>query len=117
LGTGRALPVEAGEDQEGRTGGRRGADHRAEEFAEPWRQQDGVAAQDEDGVLVAELESLGRQMTKALGGRAEEQGDHAGGPHVCGQGLVGQAALEERTPIVLVEHGSGVRARADRLHL
>lgn len=68
-----------------------------------------MAAQDEDGVLVAELESLGRQMTKALGGRAEEQGDHAGGPHVCGQGLVGQAALEERTPIVLVEHGSGVR--------
>lgn len=49
-----------------------------QEFGESWGQQDGVSAQDQVGVLFAELEVLGCQMAEAFGGRAEQQGDRAG---------------------------------------
>ncbi|WP_327241483.1 hypothetical protein [Streptomyces sp. NBC_01320] len=38
------------------------------EFGEPWRQQDGVAAQDQVGVLVTEVEVFRRQVAKTFGG-------------------------------------------------
>ncbi len=50
------------------------------EFGEPWRQQDGVAAQDQGGLLVTELEVSRRQVAKTFGGQAEQQGDRAAGP-------------------------------------
>lgn len=48
-------------------------------------------------------------MAKAFGGRAEQQGDGAGRPDVCRQAIVGQAAVEEWPPIVLVEQILGLR--------
>jgi len=54
----------------------------SKELGESRRQQDGVAAQLQVGVLVAELEVLRRQMADAFGGRAGQQGDRAGSPDV-----------------------------------
>ncbi|MCT9075226.1 hypothetical protein [Streptomyces fulvoviolaceus] len=62
-------------------------------------------------MLVAELEVLGRQMAKAFGGRTEQQGDRAGSPDVRRQGIVSQATLEERPPIVLIEQVLGFLPR------
>lgn len=62
-----------------------------------------MAAQDQVGVLVAELEVLWRQMAEAFGGRTKQQGDRTGSPDVRRQGSIGQTALEERPAIVLVE--------------
>ncbi|MFE0475938.1 hypothetical protein ACFW2V_30495 [Streptomyces sp. NPDC058947] len=41
-------------------------------------------------------------MAKAFGGRTEQQGDRTGSPDVRRQGIVSQATLEERPPIVLI---------------
>ncbi|WSB24455.1 hypothetical protein OHB02_30110 [Streptomyces albidoflavus] len=75
----------------------------SQELGEPWGQQHGVTAEDQVGVLVARLEVIRRQVADVFGGRAEEQDDRAGGPHVRWQGVVGETALEERPSVVLVE--------------
>ncbi len=67
-----------------------------------------MAAQDEVGVLVAELEVFGRQMAKALGGRTEQQGDRAGSPDVRRQDIVSQTSLEEWPSVVLIEQVLGL---------
>ncbi|MGW7449086.1 hypothetical protein [Kitasatospora sp. NPDC054795] len=81
------------------------------EFGESWRQQDGVAAQDQVGVLVVELEVLRCQMAKTFRGRAEQQGDRATGADVHRQGSIGQAALEVPPAIVVIEQVLGLLAR------
>ncbi|MET7901137.1 hypothetical protein ABZS86_06530 [Streptomyces sp. NPDC005355] len=70
-----------------------------------------MEAQDEVGVLVAELEVLRRQMAETFGGRTEKQGDRAAGTDVRGQGIVGQAVLEEPPSIVVVEQVLGFLSR------
>lgn len=70
-----------------------------------------MAAQHEVGVLVVELEVLGRQMAETFGGRTEQQGDRTGSSDVRGQGIVGQTALEEGPSIVLVEQVLGLLPR------
>ncbi|KIZ17592.1 hypothetical protein SNA_14015 [Streptomyces natalensis ATCC 27448] len=82
------------------------------ELGEPWWQQDGVAAQDQVGVLVTELEVFRRQVAKTFGGQAEQQGDRAAGPDVRRQGIAGQAALVEPPAIVVLEQVLGILARA-----
>jgi hypothetical protein len=68
-------------------------------------------AQDQVGMLVAELEVFRRQVAKTFGGQAEQQGDRVAGADVRRQGIVGQAALEERPAIVVVEQVLGLLTR------
>jgi hypothetical protein len=83
----------------------------AKEFGQARGQQDGVAAQDQGGVFVAELKVLGPQVAEAFGGRAEQQRDRAGGPDVGGHGVVGQTALEESPAVVVIEQVLGLLPR------
>jgi hypothetical protein len=63
------------------------------------------------GVLAAELDVFRRQLAKAFGGQAKQQGDRAVGPDIWWQGIVGQTALEEPPAIVVVEQVLGFLAR------
>ncbi|MFD9574554.1 hypothetical protein ACFWBI_32625 [Streptomyces sp. NPDC059982] len=56
-------------------------------------------------MLVAALQVGRGEVAEAFGGRAEEQGDRAGCPDDQGQGVVGEATLEEGPAVVLIEQG------------
>src|SRR6266508_4566212 len=76
---------------------------RPHERAEAGGKQDRVLAGGQVGVVVLGYDVIGAEVPDALGLEAEQEDERACGPHVDGQGVIGQAPLQQVPAFVIAE--------------